>query len=156
MAITKISKHVSYREAVRSDLARRNNLENTPNDTQLKAMKTVAKKIFEPLRAAGGDFPIRINSFFRSIAVNKAAKGSSSSQHCRGEAMDLDSMYSGGFTNKEMFDYIRENLDFDQLIWEYGTDKEPDWVHVSFTTRRPNRKIILKAVRGRGYIPYSD
>ena len=63
---------------------------------------------------------------------------------------------TNGVTNAQLFHYIKDNLEFDQLIWEYGTDKEPDWVHVSFTNRRPNRGVILKAVKGEGYKIYKD
>jgi zinc D-Ala-D-Ala carboxypeptidase len=145
MAVTKISKNISYKEGVRSDTATRNKIRNEPDEEQIKAMKEVAKQVFEPLRA-NFDKPIRINSFFRSVALNKRIGGSGSSQHCKGEAIDMDA--TGEVTNKQLFDYIKKNLEFDQLIWEFGTTKEPDWIHVSFTTKRENRKQILKAVKG--------
>ena len=145
MAVTKISKHISYKEGIRSDTATRNKIRNEPNEEQLTAMKLVAKKVFEPLRV-NFDTPIRINSFFRSVALNKRIGGSGTSQHCKGEAIDMDA--TGNITNKQLFDYIKKNLEFDQLIWEFGTTKEPDWVHVSFTSTRENRKQILKAVKG--------
>ena len=145
MAVTKISKHISYKEGVRSDTATRNRIRNEPNEEQLAAMKIVAKKVFEPLRVHF-DTPIRINSFFRSTALNKRIGGSGTSQHCKGEAIDMDA--TGEITNKQLFDYIKENLEFDQLIWEFGTSKEPDWVHVSHTSAKPNRNRILKAVKG--------
>ena len=75
--------------------------------------------------------PIKINSFFRSIELNEAIGGSSTSQHCEGRAMDIDDTY-GCKTNSEMFNYIKDNLDFDQLIWEFGDDEEPNWIHVSW------------------------
>ena len=142
--MARISKHISYKEGVHSNTATRRNIDNTPNDTQLRAMKTLAKKVFEPMRVHF-DTPIRINSFFRSIKTNRAIGGSSTSQHCKGEALDMDA--TGDITNADLFNYIKDNLEFDQLIWEFGTNKEPDWVHVSFTTRRPNRKKVLKAVK---------
>lgn len=144
MAVTKISKHLSYKEGTHSDTATRRGIKNEPNEEQLAAMKLLGKKVFEPLRVHF-DQPIRVNSFFRSAALNKAIGGSGTSQHCKGEAVDIDG--TNGVTNKQLFDYIKKNLDFDQLIWEFGNDKNPDWVHVSFTNRKPNRKQVLKAVK---------
>jgi len=148
----KISAHISYKEGVVSSTATRKGISNVPNPDQLEAMKLVAEKVFEPLRAHFNE-PIRINSFFRCSALNVAVGGSGSSQHCKGEAIDMDG--TNDITNKMLFDYIKDNLEFDQLIWEYGTDKEPDWVHVSFTDRKANRGVILKAVKGKGYIHYN-
>ncbi len=150
-----ISKHISYKEAIRSNTAKRYGIRNNPKDWQIENMRTLAEKVFEPLRRRFG-VPIRINSFFRSTRLNKAVGGSSKSQHVKGEAMDIDDTY-GGVTNAEMFHFIKDNLEFDQLLWEFGNDKNPDWVHVSYTTRRPNRKQILKVVRKRGrtrYLPW--
>ena len=144
MAVTKISKHISYKEGTHSNTAVRRRMRNEPDETQLAAMKLLSKKVFEPLRVHF-DQPIRVNSFFRSAALNKAIGGSRTSQHCSGEAIDIDA--TNGITNKQLFDYIQDNLEFDQLIWEFGTDKEPDWVHVSYTANRTNRKQVLKAVK---------
>jgi hypothetical protein len=148
----KISKHISYKEATRSNTAIRKGINNTPDGDQLIAMKLVAEKVFEPMREHFGK-PIRINSFLRVSALNVAVGGSKSSQHCKGEAIDMDGL--NGLTNKEIFNYIKDNLDFDQLIWEYGTDKEPDWVHVSYSANG-NRKQILKAIKGKGYVIWND
>jgi hypothetical protein len=152
MTITKISKHISYKEATHSNTATRRGIANIPNDTQLKAMKTLAEKVFEPIRIHFNE-PIRITSFFRSVALNKQIGGSQKSQHCKGEAIDLVAM--NGITNKQVYDYIKKNLVFDQLIWEFGTDKNPDWVHVSYTTTKTNRKQLLKAERKNGKSVYT-
>jgi zinc D-Ala-D-Ala carboxypeptidase len=144
MAVTKISKNITYKEGTHSDTATRRRMRNEPDEVQLAAMKLLGKKVFEPLRA-NFDQPIRVNSFFRSAALNKAIGGSRTSQHCSGEAIDIDA--TNGITNKQLFDYIKENLEFDQLIWEFGTSKNPDWVHVSFTETRANRKQVLRAVK---------
>jgi len=134
-----ISEHITYEEAIYSQIAIKNNIQNTPNETELLAMRTVANKVFEPLRNGIGK-PIRIDSFFRTRQLNNIIPGSSStSQHMKGEAIDIQGM--AGVTNKELFDYIKDNLEFDQLIWEYGTDKEPAWIHVSYSNH--NRKQIL-------------
>ncbi len=146
-----ISKHITYKEATRSNTAIRKGIKNEPNSEQLLAMKTVAEKCFEPVRVHFNK-PIRINSFFRSEELNEVIGGSKTSQHCKGEAIDMDGL--NGLSNAEIFYYILTNLEFDQLIWEYGTDENPDWVHVSFTNSRKNRKSVLKAVHGKGYINF--
>lgn len=108
-------------------------------------MRLVAEKIFEPLRNYVGK-PIKINSFFRSPDLNKAIGGSSKSQHCKGQAIDIDDTY-GNMKNYGMYNFIKENLDFDQMIWEFGDDENPDWVHVSYVSEEENRNRCLKAVR---------
>jgi hypothetical protein len=149
-----ISKHISYKEATRSATALRLGIENTPNEYELQNMEIIAKKVFEPLREAV-DAPIKINSFFRSEKLNKAIGGSGKSQHCQGRAIDIDDVY-GSVSNAYMFYYIKDNLDFDQLIWEFGTDANPDWVHVSYVDEDSNRKRCLKAIREDGKTKYID
>jgi hypothetical protein len=150
----RISKHISYKEATRSATALRLGIENIPNEYQLQNMEMVAKKVFEPLREAV-DAPIKINSFFRCEELNKAIGGSSKSQHCQGRAIDIDDIY-GHVSNAFMYYYIKDNLDFDQLIWEFGTDDSPDWVHVSYVDEDSNRKRCLKAYREDGKTKYKD
>lgn len=149
----KISKHVSYKEGTRSITALRKGINNMPNDYELANMETVAANIFEPLREWVGG-PIKINSFFRCEELNTAIGGSSNSQHCQGRAIDIDDTY-GHKTNAEMFEYIRTNLNFDQIIWEFGTDTNPDWVHVSYVSEEQNRNRCLKASRENGKTVYS-
>lgn len=148
----KISKHISYKEAVYSATAKRLHLDNTPNDDILCEMEKVANYIFEPLRLYVGG-AIKINSFYRSVEVNKAVGGSSRSQHCKGQAIDIDDVY-GHKTNAEMFEYIRENLDFDQMIWEFGDTNNPAWLHISYVSKKENRNRILRAVRENGKTRY--
>ena len=112
-----ISEHISYKEGVYSTTAMRREIDNTPNNEQLDNMELIAEKIFEPLRKFVGG-PIKINSFFRSVKLNKAIGGSSKSQHCQGQAIDLDDTF-GVVANSDMYNYIKNNLDFDQLIWEF-------------------------------------
>jgi hypothetical protein len=150
----RISKHISYKEATRSATALRLGIENIPNEYQLQNMEMVAKKVFEPLREAV-DAPIKINSFFRCEELNKAIGGSSKSQHCQGRAIDIDDIY-GHVSNAFMYYYIKDNLDFDQLIWEFGTNDSPDWVHVSYVDEDSNRKRCLKAYREDGKTKYKD
>ena len=128
-----------------SRTATRLGIDNKPDEKQLQNMVAVAEEIFEPLRMWVGG-PIKINSFFRSPKLNKTIGGSSKSQHCQGQAIDLDDTF-GRATNAEMFDFIKENLDFDQMIWEFGDDNNPNWVHVSYISPTENRKRCLKAYK---------
>ena len=150
----KISDHISYKEATRSATALRLGIDNVPNQYELQNMEMVAKHVFEPLRKAVGT-PIKINSFFRCEELNKAIGGSTKSQHCQGRAIDIDDVY-GNVSNAFMYYYIKDNLDFDQLIWEFGTDHNPDWVHVSYVDGDSNRKRCLKAIRENGKTKYID
>jgi zinc D-Ala-D-Ala carboxypeptidase len=152
--MVKISKHISYKEATRSATALRLGIENVPNQYELQNMEMVAKHVFEPLREAV-DAPIKINSFFRCEELNKAIGGTTKSQHCQGRAIDIDDVY-GNVSNAFMYYYIKDNLDFDQLIWEFGTDHNPDWVHVSYIDGDSNRKRCLKAIRENGKTKYID
>jgi hypothetical protein len=129
-----ISKHISFDEATVSNTATRFGIENNPSDIQLACMKLVAEKCFEPLRTWYNK-PIKVNSFFRCESLNAKVGGSKTSQHVKGEAIDL----SGGNKeeNKKLFDWCKENLEFDQLINEY----DYTWVHISYTVK--NRKQIL-------------
>jgi len=146
--IKMISKHISYKEAVYSNTALRKGIDNTPEDDQLHFMEIIAEKVFEPLREHVGH-PIKINSFYRGPQLNKAIGGSLTSQHCKGQAIDIDDSY-GNATNAYMYNWIKENLDFDQMIWEFGTDENPDWVHVSFVNEGENRNRCLLAYRKEG------
>ena len=148
-----ISKHISYKEGVHSNTATRRGIENTPDDEQLKCMETVAEEIFEPLRAYVGG-PIKINSFFRCPELNKAIGGSGKSQHCKGQAIDIDDTF-GRMTNAEMYHWIKEHLDFDQMIWEFGDDDNPAWVHVSYVSAEENRNRCLKAYKENGKTAYA-
>jgi len=147
-----ISRHISYKEAVYSRTAMRRGIKNNPNAEQMKNMVAIAEGVFEPLRAYVGG-PIKINSFFRSPELNKAIGGSSKSQHCHGQAIDLDDTF-GKATNAEMYEFIKQNLDFDQMIWEFGDDKNPDWVHISYVSPDQNRNRCLKAYKKEGKTCY--
>jgi zinc D-Ala-D-Ala carboxypeptidase len=152
----KLSENLSLSEVIKSNTATRKRINNTPTDEHLANLKVVAKVIFQPLRDALG--AITVSSGYRSKKLNSAIKGSRTSQHCKGEALDLDNDHKKGrATNREIFFYIKNNLPFDQLIWEFGNDKKPDWVHVSFNTNGKQRGIILRAVPGKyrtNYIPF--
>jgi len=140
-----ISKHISDREGVYSTTATRRGIDNIPDKEHLDNMKLLAEKIFEPLRKWVGG-PIRINSFYRGPELNKAIGGSSKSQHCKGQAMDIDDNGCHK-TNAEMYAWIKDNVEFDQMIWEFGDDDNPNWVHVSYVSPEENRNRCLKAYR---------
>ena len=148
----KLSDHVSYKEGVYSTTALRLGLKNDPSDAHLENMKLICEKVFEPLRVHVGG-PIKINSFYRGPELNKAIGGSAKSQHCHGQAMDIDDTY-GNASNAEMYQWIKANLDYDQMIWEFGTDENPDWIHVSYVGLEENRKRCLKAYRENGKTKY--
>jgi hypothetical protein len=151
----KLSEHLDLSEVTRSESAKRNGISNMPTEQHIANFKLLAENVFEPIR---NNFrcPIHISSGYRSIELNRAVKGSLTSQHCQGEAIDIDMDGSAnGVTNKMVFDYIKDNLEFDQLIWEFGTDKNPDWVHVSYETTGKQRKQILVAKRVKGKTAYS-
>jgi len=149
----KISPHLTLAEITRSDTAKRNGIDNTPTAEHLENFKLLAERVFEPIREHFKT-PIFISSGYRSQALNSFIKGSASSQHCKGQAIDIDmDGGNGDVTNRMVFDFIKEKVDFDQLIWEFGTDFNPDWVHVSYA-KGANRKQKLKAVRNNGKTSY--
>jgi len=147
-----ISKHISYKESVYSRTAMRLGIENKPSEEQMNNMRLIAEEVFEPLRAWVGG-PIKINSFFRSPKLNTAIGGSTRSQHCHGQAIDIDDTF-GRATNAEMYDFIKKHLDFDQMIWEFGDSNNPDWVHVSYVSQDKNRNRCLQAYKENGKTKY--
>lgn len=139
-----ISKNISEAEAFKSQEAVRRGINNFSSDEAiLKNMRHIAENVFEKIREHFG-LPIGISSFYRCSALNKAIGGSKTSQHVRGEAIDIDADIFGGVTNTEIFEYVKKNLVFDQLIWEFGDEKNPSWVHVSLKRDGKNRKQVLK------------
>ena len=147
-----ISENISFKEGVFSATATRLGIINVPNRDVLMNMQIIAKKIFQPLRIYVGG-PIKINSFYRSPELNKKIGGSTKSQHCQGCAIDIDDVH-GIKTNSQMYGWIKDNLNFDQLIWEFGDDDNPDWVHVSYVNDKDNRNRCLRAERIDGKTTY--
>ena len=159
-----LSKNLALAEVTRSETAKRKGISNMPTPEHIENFKKLAENVFQPIRDHFG-VPIRISSGYRSAALNKAIGGAGktvngvyipSSQHCTGEAIDID-MDGTTVTNAQIFNFIKDNLEFDQLIWEFGTDTNPDWVHVSYESTGKQRKQILKAVKsakGTSYLPY--
>jgi len=154
----RISTHLDLSEVTRSETAKRKGISNMPTPEHLENFKKLAENVFEPIRKHFG-VPIHISSGYRSKALNTAIGGSLSSQHCQGEAIDIDmDGSSSNVTNKMIFDYIKGNLNFDQLIFEFGTKDAPDWVHVSFESTGKQRKQVLRAIKSGGktlYQPYT-
>ena len=135
-----LSKNLALAEVIRSETAKRKGISNMPTPQHIENFKKLAENVFQPIREHFG-VPIHISSGYRSKALNTVVGGSLSSQHCSGEAIDID-MDGTSITNKQIFDFIKENLNFDQMIWEFGTDTNPDWVHVSYESSGKQRKQI--------------
>ena len=149
----KLSMHLDLSEVTRSDMAKRRGISNMPTPEHIENFKILAENIFEPIRKHFG-VPIFVSSGYRSKELNTAIGGSLTSQHLLGQALDLDmDGTKNGVTNKMVFDYIKANLNFDQLINEFNYS----WVHVSFNTKGKQRKQILDAVKVGGktsYVPH--
>ena len=141
-----LSKNLYLSEVTKSRTAKRLGISNEPTKEHLVNLQILAKKIFQPIRDYYG-CPIYISSGYRSEALNKAIGGSKSSQHCKGQAIDIDRDAYSLPSNGEIFEYIKNNLEFDQLIWEFGSNTNPDWVHVSYNTNGSQRKQILVAYK---------
>lgn len=151
----KLSEHLDLSEVIRSESAKRRGISNMPTEEHIKNLKLIAENVFEPIRANFRQ-PIRISSGYRSQSLNAAIGGANRSQHSTGEALDLD-MDGTALSNKEIFNFIKDKLSFDQLIWEFGNDHNPDWVHVSYSANGNQRKQVLRAIKENGktkYIPY--
>jgi len=150
----KLSKNLSLSEVTKSNTAIKREIDNSPTPEHLENLKSLAENVFQPLRDELG--AISVSSGYRSEALNTAIGGSKTSQHCEGEALDLDNDHKDGrATNKEIFDYIRENLVFDQMISEFGTKENPSWIHVSFKNSGMNRGELLRAEKKNGRTIYS-
>lgn len=152
----KLSAHLDLSEVIRSESAKRNGISNMPIPQHIENFKLLAEKIFEPVREHF-KCPIHISSGYRSVELNKCIGGSLTSEHCSGEAIDIDMDGTpNGVTNKMVFDYIKDNLDFNQLIYEFGDSKNPDWVHVSYKSTGKQKKQVLRAVRVNGKTTYQN
>jgi zinc D-Ala-D-Ala carboxypeptidase len=148
--MTQISKHLTLEELTYSATAIKLGIVNVPNQLQTENLKTLALKVFEPTREHFG-VPIHISSGYRIMNLNQALNGSITSQHCKGEAIDID-MKGDKVSNSQIFHWIKDNLKYDQLIWEFGDKKNPDWVHVSYT--KENRQQTLRAIKVNGRTRY--
>lgn len=143
----RLSKNLTLNECLRSGVAERLGIDNVPDDEWvLENLRQIAERVFQPCRDHFGS-PLYVSSGYRSPDLNRAIGGSKRSQHVQGRALDLDADVFGGFSNAELFHYIKDNLEFDQMVWEFGDSDNPDWVHVSYVRDGVNRKRCLKACR---------
>ena len=142
----KLSKNLTLAEVTKSATASRLGIDNTPDEWTTENLRQIAINVFQPLRDAFG-CPIYVSSGYRCPEVNRAIGGAKRSQHMEGRALDLDADTFGGCTNAEIFHWIKENVEFDQLIWEFGDENNPNWVHVSYVYGGDNRGRCLKAYR---------
>ena len=151
----KLSENLTLREAIKSNTATRLGIDNTPEQWEINNLRAVAENIFQPVRDHFG-VPIGVSSGYRCKELNKAIGGSKYSQHMIGEALDIDADIYGRVTNAEIFNYIKNNLEWDQMIWEFGDDDEPNWVHVSYKESGSNRKQLKRAYRDSKGIYYKN
>ena len=145
----KLSNNLSLSEVIKSSTAIKNNIPNEPTKQHLQNLIILAENVFQPIREHFGR-PIYISSGYRSKELNKLIGGASRSQHSKGEAIDIDNDHRNSVSNREIFDYIKDNLEFDQLIFEAGTKEDPAWVHVSFR-KGMNRNKVLRMKNGKYY-----
>jgi len=152
-----LSEHVTLAEVTKNNTASKYGIDNTPTPEHTENLKLVLNNIFEKVRAGLGNNPIYISCGYRGAAVNaKTKEASKTSYHCFGKALDLDADVFGKVTNKQIFDYVRANCEYAELIWEYGTTSQPDWVHVAFDKGK-NVKETLRCMSVNGkpkYIPF--
>lgn len=140
-----LSRHFTLAEMTVSQAASRRGLDNTPGPREIAALKRLCEKVLVPIREHF-DRPVIVTSGYRSPKVNKAIGGAASSQHCKGEAADFT---VPGVSNLALCKWIERNLNYDQLIYEFG---ESGWVHVSYRDTG-NRQMELSAKHGKGYLP---
>jgi hypothetical protein len=148
--MTQISKHLTLEELCNSEIAKKLGIVNAPNQLQIENLKTLSLKVYEPVREHFG-VPINISSGYRIMNLNQAINGSITSQHCSGEAIDID-MKGDKVSNSQVFHWIKDNLKYDELIWEFGDKKNPNWIHVSYC--KDNRQQTLRAVKVNGKTQY--
>ena len=148
-----LSKNFTMAEFIKSDTANRLNIDNTPEGQHLEAAKALFENVVQKVRDHFG--PTVLNSGYRSPDLNEAVRGSKTSQHCKGEAADIE---VPGVANADVANWIVDNLDFDQVILEFYTPGIPDsgWVHVSYKADGTNRKSILTASRIDGKTVYTN
>jgi hypothetical protein len=148
-----LSKYATLDECSRSVTASRLGIDNNPPLEVRDNLREICSKVFDPCREFVGG-PLAIASGYRCPKLNKAVGGSKTSEHMLGQALDIDCDTFGNKTNAELFYFIKDNLDFNQLIWEFGTDKNPEWVHVSYS-RLNNKKKVIKATKVKGKTIYT-
>ena len=146
-----LTKNFTLAEMTKSETALRHDLENTPNEQEISAMKLLAEKVLQPVRDHFGK-GVKVNSGFRNQDVNQKVGGSRNSDHTRGQACDIE---IPGIPNAELAEWIKDNLEYNQLILEFYTPGIPDsgWVHVSYISEA-NRNQVLTATKQGGKTVY--
>jgi hypothetical protein len=148
--MTQISKHLTLEELCNSEAAIKLGIVNIPNQLQTENLKALALKVYEPVREHFG-VEINISSGYRIMNLNQAINGSITSQHCSGEAIDID-MKGDKVTNAQVFHWIKDNLKYDQLIWEFGDSKNPNWIHISYCKENRQQTLRTSKVDGKTQI----
>jgi zinc D-Ala-D-Ala carboxypeptidase len=137
----RLSKNFVLSEITRSNTAKRLGIDNGPNENHLRSIQRLVTNLIQPMRDALG--PIRISSGYRNPNVNRAIGGSTKSQHCKGEALDLQFWDNGKISNKKLYDWVlSSNVEFDQMINEFDFA----WIHISLKAK-DNRKQVLEAYK---------
>ena len=148
-----LTRNFSYLEMIKSSTAQRLNVSNEPTTEHVINLVNLCNHILQPVREEFG--PFRINSGYRSLALNAKVGGSKTSQHCNGEAADFE---SSRISNPKLAAWIAKNLDFDQLILEFYDGKDPHsgWIHCSYKKDGSNRAKTLTALRVKGKTQYRN
>jgi hypothetical protein len=145
----RLTAHFTLAEFTRSESAKRHGVSNQPTPEHIQNIKILCERVLEPIRMKFG--PLILSSGYRSKVLNHYISGSLKSQHCEGKAADIDMDGMGSVTNKEIFEYIKNNLEFDQLINEFNYS----WVHVSYNLGK-NRKQVLDALKVNNKTVYAN
>ena len=145
----KLSINFSLSEMTKSQMAVRNNIRNKPNEIQIEKLRSLCENVLQPIRDYY-DSPVIVSSGFRSIPLCLAIGSSQNSQHAKGEAADFEVF---GVSNYDLAVWIKDNLDFDQLILEHYTMGDPSsgWIHCSYKSEAENRKEVLTYTKSNGY-----
>ena len=138
----RLSKNFTLSEITKSNTAKRLGIDNAPNQEHLNNMQILIRDLIQPLRDALG--PIRITSGYRNPTLNRAIGGSTKSQHCKGQAVDIQFWKKGEMCNKEIYDWVlKEGIEFDQMINEFDFA----WIHISLRPDNKNRRMVLEAYK---------
>ena len=150
----KLSNNLSLAEVIKSNTAIRRGIDNIPTDDHIENLKYLAEKVFQPIREHFGS-AIFVSSGYRSKALNEAIGGSQRSFHSHGMALDLDmDNKASKISNTDVFIFIKDKLEYTELIWEFGDEDKPDWVHVAIAKGRENEKNAKVAYREDGKAKY--
>lgn len=150
----KLSEHFYLSEFVKSELASRFNIKNEPGSLAISKLQALVTHVLEPIRDHF-NLPVVISSGYRCLELNRRIGGSAKSQHTLGEAADIE---IPGISNIDLFQVIKSNLNFDQLILEFYEEGKPGsgWIHVSYRSVKENRNQLLRASKEHGKVVYKE